>query len=150
MKRNFLETIMGAVVLVVAGFFVATAYSSSGIKNVEGYKVIASFEKIDGIAIGSDVRIGGIKIGTVVEQNLDPQTYKANLTLNVSKKLKLPVDTGAEIVSESLLGGKYINLSPGADDVILKDGDKIEYTQSSVNIEQLIGKYAFGSAEEKK
>jgi len=150
MKRNFLETIMGAVVLVVAGFFVVTAYSSSGIKNIEGYQVVASFEKVDGIAIGSDVRIGGIKIGTVVEQNLDPQTYKANLTMNISKRIKLPMDTTAEIVSESLLGGKYINLAPGADEAMLKAGDKIEYTQSSINLEQLIGKYAFGSAEEKK
>lgn len=149
MKRNSLETIMGAFVLLIAISFAVTAYQNSGIKKFNGYNITASFDKIDGINVGSDVRIGGIKIGTVTSQTLDPQTYQANLTLNIKNEIKLPADSTAEIVSESLLGGKYINLVPGADDQILASNGHIEYTQSSINLEQMIGKFAFGSAEGK-
>jgi len=149
MKRNIIETVMGAVVLIVAASFIYTAYNSSGVKNPDGYRLKAAFEKIDGVGIGSDVRIGGIKIGSVTAQSLDSTTYNAVVELSVSNDIKLPYDTSAEIVSESLMGGKYINLVPGADEEMLGDGDMIEYTQSAINIEQLIGKFAFGSADDK-
>ena len=150
MKRNLIETIMGAVVLIVAAFFVHSAYQSSGIKKDYGYKLSAEFDKIDGISTGSDVKIGGIKIGTVLEPNLNPATYRAKLTIGVKDDIKLPLDSSAEIASEGLLGGKYVNLTPGADSEMLGDGGLIEYTQSSLNLEELIGKFAFGGAEDKK
>ena len=141
---------MGAVVLIVAAFFVHTAYQSSGIKKDYGYKLMAEFDKIDGISTGSDVKIGGIKIGTVLDQSLNTETYRAKLTIGVKGDIKLPLDSSAEIASEGLLGGKYVNLTPGADEQMLQDGGAIEYTQSSVNLEEMIGKFAFGSAEDKK
>lgn len=150
MKKNLIETIMGAIVLFVAVFFVNTAINSSGVSDSGGYKLYAKFDKIDGISVGSDVRIGGIKIGTVTEQKLDPQTYRASLGLNIKDEIKLPTDSSAEIASESLLGGKYVNIVPGAMDEYMEKGDEIEYTQSSINLEQLIGKFAFGGAEEKE
>lgn len=148
MKRNLLETIMGGLVIIVAAFFVVTAYQSSGVKNEAGYEVTASFEQVAGVGIGSDVRIGGIKVGTIVEQQLDIETYRPTLTFSIKNDVKLPYDTSAEIVSESLLGGKYVSLVPGADEEMLSNGDEIEFTQSAINIEQLIGKFAFGGAEE--
>ena len=149
MKRNLIETIMGALVLAVAAFFVTTAYQSSGIKKDYGYKVTAEFDKIDGVTTGTDVKIGGIKIGTVLGQELNTDTYRASIQLGIKGNIKLPTDSSAEIASEGLLGGKYVNITPGADDNMLKDGSKIEFTQSSVNLEELIGKYAFGSADKK-
>lgn len=148
MKRNMIETIVGALVLFVAVFFVHTAINSSGVATDGGYKISASFETIDGIGVGSDVRIGGIKIGTVTSQELDVETYRPQLVFSVRDDIKLPLDSSAGIVSEGLLGGKYVNLIPGGDEEYLADGGAIEYTQGSINIEQLIGKFAFGSADE--
>ena len=148
MKRNLIETIMGGIVIIVAVLFVITAVNSSGVKSEAGYKVVASFEQVAGVGIGSDVRIGGIKVGTIIAQELDQKTYRPILTFNIKNDIELPYDTSAEIVSESLLGGKYVSLVPGADEEMLGDGDEIEFTQSAINIEQLIGKFAFGGAEE--
>jgi phospholipid/cholesterol/gamma-HCH transport system substrate-binding protein len=150
MKKNLIETIMGAVVLIVAGFFVATAYQNSGIKNEDGYQISAIFDRIDGVSRGTDVKIGGIKIGTVEDMQLDNTTYRAKLILGIKDSVKLPLDSSAEIASESLLGGKYVNIVPGSEEEMLKSGGKIEFTQSAVNLEQLIGKYAFGSADKKE
>jgi phospholipid/cholesterol/gamma-HCH transport system substrate-binding protein len=149
MKKNLIETLIGALVLLVAGLFINTAINSSGVKSSGGYEISAKFDRIDGVGIGSDVRIGGIKIGTISSQSLDNETYRAKMTLQISDDVKLPTDTSAEIASESLLGGKYVSLIPGAMDEYLQEGDEIEYTQSSINIEQLIGKFAFGGAEDK-
>ena len=150
MKKNMIETLMGALVLLVAALFINMAINSSGVAKKSGYDISAQFDRIDGISIGSDVRIGGIKIGTVSNQKLDSKTYRASLGLSIDKEIKLPTDTSAEIASESLLGGKYVSLIPGAMDEYLKAGDEIEFTQSSINIEQLIGKFAFGGAEDKE
>jgi len=150
MKKNIIETLMGALVLLVAALFINTAINSSGVSKKAGYDITAQFDRIDGISIGSDVRIGGIKIGTVSDQKLDNNTYRASLSLSIDESIKLPTDTSAEIASESLLGGKYVSLIPGAMDDYMKAGDEIEYTQSSINIEQLIGKFAFGGAEDKE
>lgn len=150
MSKNLIETILGAAVIIIAAFFVYTAVNSSGVgKAKDGYSISATFDKIDGISVGSDVRIGGIKIGSVTGQKLDTKTYRAVLELSIKKDVQLPTDSSAEISSEGLLGGKYVNLTPGAMDEFLQTGDEIEFTQSSVNIEQLIGKMAFGGAEEK-
>ena len=149
MKKNLIETLKGALVLLVAGLFINTAINSSGVSKQSGYEISAQFDRIDGVSIGSDVRIGGIKIGTVSEQKLDNKTYRASLGLSIDDDIQLPTDTSAEIASESLLGGKYVSLIPGAMDEYLQAGDEIEFTQSSINIEQLIGKFAFGGAEDK-
>ena len=149
MKRNLMETIMGAVVICVAVFFVATAYSNSGIDNENGYSIVAAFDRVDGVTRGTDVKVGGIKIGSVEEMDLNPETYRAEITMDIKSDVKLPSDSTAEISSDGLLGGKFVNIVPGADEEMLKAGGRIEYTQSSLNLEQLLGKFAFGSAGDK-
>lgn len=155
MDRSFAETLMGAFVLSVAVFFGIFAYNASGIKASTGtYKLQAKFDTIDGIGAGNDVRIGGVKIGVVDSIDLDPQTYLAIVTLQVRDGIKLPKDSGAAIVSESLLGNKYIALTPGGEEDMLEAGGIIKYTQSSVNLESLIGRFMFsgdkGAAEKKE
>src|SRR5438270_13264664 len=97
MKGNVIETVMGAVVLVVAAVFLFFAYSTSQFRSVSGYEVTANFERIDGIKEGSDVRIGGIKIGSIVAATLDPKTFLADVRISVERSIKLPDDTCAEI-----------------------------------------------------
>jgi phospholipid/cholesterol/gamma-HCH transport system substrate-binding protein len=144
MSRSVVETIMGAVVLGVAAFFLSTAYKNSGMQaTTQSYHVSADFGDVTGIGIGSDVRIGGVKIGLVESIGLNKETYQATLNMAVQKDVALPLDTTAAIVGESLLGGKFVALAPGGDETALKEGGKIEFTQSSVSLEQLLGKFVF-------
>jgi phospholipid/cholesterol/gamma-HCH transport system substrate-binding protein len=149
MKTNLLEVIMGAVVLVVCGFFVILAYSSSRWHTTEGYDVFAKFDRIDGIVRGSDVRLSGVKVGTIKDIQLDPNTYLAVVHIGLAPNVSLPTDSAAEIVSDGLLGGKYMALVPGGDDSLIPVGGEIMHTQSAVSLESLIGKFMF-SADEKK
>jgi phospholipid/cholesterol/gamma-HCH transport system substrate-binding protein len=143
MRGNVLETVMGAVVLVVAALFLFFAYNTSQLRSVKGYELTANFEHIDGIRDGSDVRISGIKIGSVVTATLDPKTFLATLRLSVEPSVKLPDDTVAEIVSSGLLGDKYLSLVPGGSDKDLAPGERIKFTQSSISLEHLIGQMMF-------
>jgi phospholipid/cholesterol/gamma-HCH transport system substrate-binding protein len=147
MGRSIFETIMGALVLVVAGGFMAFAYEGSNLKPVEGYPLKAKFSTVAGIGLGSDVRIGGIKVGVVSNMELDPVTYQAIITLQMKEGIRLPEDSSAAVVSDGLLGSKYIKLDPGAEDKTLPANGVITITQSAVNLEELIGKMAFGNAD---
>ncbi len=148
MNKNIIETVMGAVVLFVAAGFIYIAYKSGNIAAPsDGYVLSAKFDQVDGLGVGSDVRISGLKVGTVTDQKVDPETYQAVVTFAINDDIKLPKDSTAMITSEGLLGGKYMALVPGADDAMLVSGDVVQFTQSSVNLEQLLGKFAFGSVD---
>lgn len=140
-----LETIVGAAVLLISIGFVILAYQGSDASTAtSGYTLYAKFDKVDGLSIGSDVRVSGIKVGKVEGQELDSVTYLARVELLIDDDVKLPIDSSAEIVSDGLLGQKYISLVPGAEDAMFSEGNTIRYTQSAVNIESLIGKFMFG------
>jgi phospholipid/cholesterol/gamma-HCH transport system substrate-binding protein len=150
MRGNIIETVMGAVVLIAAAFFLYFAYSTSQMRQVSGYPVSANFERIDGIHQGSDVRISGIKVGSVTATNLNPKTFLADVGMSIEPEVKLPEDTVAEIVSAGLLGDKYMSLVPGGSDKIIPPGGTIKYTQSSVNLENLVGQMIFSKPGGKK
>ena len=141
MRRNVIETVMGAVVVLVAIAFVAFAFRSSGLSTGAGYEVSAEFNNVTGIARGTDVRISGVKVGTVVGQELDPRTYQALVKLSINDGVELPMDSSARIVPEGLLGGNYVALEPGAEDDLIKPGGRIQYTQGSVNLLDLALKF---------
>ncbi len=144
-KKNFFEIIIGFFIIICSGVFLTIAYKNTIVvaKN-DYYTLNAMFERVDGINIGSEVNVSGISVGKVVDKKIDLQNYNAILKMNIENNLKLPVDTSAEIASSNLLGDKYVLLVPGADSEYLQDGDAIEFTQSSINIEGLISKFAFG------
>ncbi|GHD62973.1 ATPase AAA [Thalassobaculum fulvum] len=147
MHRNLIETLLGAVVLGVAGLFLAFAYTTADLGRTGGYEVEAEFTTIGGLKVGNDVRMAGIKIGSVVRQELDPQTYLARVTLSVDPSIELPADTSATIASEGLLGGNYVDLAPGGDPTMLKPGGRIQYTQDAVDMVQLLGKFIFSAGD---
>lgn len=152
MGRNLLETVMGAIVLVVAIGFLMFAYERSAIKTVDGYQIEARFSDISGIGLGSDVRVGGLKVGTVDNLSLDEKTYQASIRMQIRDAVKLPKDSSASIASSGLLGDKFVKLDPGGSEEMLAAGDVIRFTQSSVSFEELIGKFVFsgGGVDDKK
>lgn len=147
MRHNLVETLMGAVVLAAAGAFIAFAYTNTDMRAVNGYELSARFDRVDGLVLGADVRLSGIKVGTVVGQELDQQTYYAIVRFTVKNSIHLPEDTIAKITSEGLLGSNYLALDPGVSDVLLQAGDEIVDTQGSVDFLTLISKFASDSKE---
>lgn len=152
MSRSAIETILGAIVIVVAAAFLLVAFSTTDIKAVEGYTVSADFSQSNGLVIGGDVRISGVKVGTIRDIKLDPETYLATVVMSISPKYELPDDTVAKIQSESLLGGNFLSLEPGGSPDMLGQDGKIVYTQASVSLEDMIGKliFAMSSSDDKK
>jgi phospholipid/cholesterol/gamma-HCH transport system substrate-binding protein len=143
MSRNVIETVMGGVVLAVAVLFLVFAYSSTGLRSVDGYEVVARFDRIDGLQTGGDVRISGVKVGTILSQSLDPQTYLAEIRMSIDPSIQLPTDTVAVVASESLLGGRFLALEPGGAEEMIPPGGTIEYTQSTPGLEQLLGQVIY-------
>ena len=144
MKQNLMETAVGALVIAIAlGFFIFM-YTTTGVgKGQGGYHLTAKFKNVEGINIGSDIRMSGIKVGSVTGQVLDPQSYDAVLTFSVDPTVKLPDNSTAKITSEGLLGGKFIALEPGGSEAMLADGGTITYTQGALDLWALVSDYMF-------
>lgn len=142
-RHSVVEVLVGAIVLIVAAGFLGYALAHSGRSAGSGYDLSARFDHIDGLGVGSDVRLAGVKIGTVTSEQIDPKSFEAVVNFSVRNDIRLPKDSAAIITSESLLGGKYISLQAGADDEMLQAGQRITITQGSVSIEELLGKFIF-------
>jgi len=114
----------------------------------KGYQVTAEFENIGGLKVRSPVTMAGVRVGRVATITLDPETYNANVTLNLYNKYNMiPTDTAASIYTAGLLGEQYIGLEAGAEEDYLKDGDVIDLTQPAIILEQVIGQFLFSKAE---
>lgn len=150
MKRNIVETAMGAVVLLVAAGFAFFFHTTAQLGGKDGYELKARFSKIDGLENGSAVKVSGVKVGRVLGFSLDPESYQAEVRLTIDNNVKLPRDTAAVIASAGLLDGKFLTLEPGADDDMLAAGDFIEYTQSTPGLEQLLGQVIFSMTKDDK
>ena len=143
MGRNIVETIIGALVLCVAGIFVVYAFTTTEASTPRGYEIVARFDRADGLKRGSDVTLSGIKVGTVTSLELD-KDFNAVVHMAIRREVKLPADTYARIVSESLLGGMVILLEPGGSQQFLADGSRISKTQGSILLADLIARLIFG------
>jgi len=142
-QRNVAELAAGAVVLAVALGFLGYALANTGGLAAAGYTLHARFNAIDGLRVGSDVKLAGVKVGSVTGMHIDPQTYQAEVAFTVAADIHLPKDSSVGVDSEGLLGGKYLGLQPGGDTQMIPPGGQVTITQSSINIEQLLGKFVF-------
>lgn len=143
MNRSVIETIMGAVVLLVAGFFLLFAYETTDLRVGGGYELTARFNAVDGLTLGSDVRVGGVKVGSVIDQGIDQELYQAVVTLALRPEVRLPADSRAVIASDGLLGGRYVKIEPGSATDLLADGDSFGQTEDAIALEELLGRVIF-------
>lgn len=146
-SSNRFETLVGAAVVALALGFLVYASKTAGIGGggSGGYTVIAEFDNAEGINVGTDVRLAGIKIGTVTGQNLNPENYMARIEMSLDPTIQLSDDTAAKVTSEGLLGGKFIALEPGGSDTKLAQGSVLTLTQGAVDIWSLISQTMFAS-----
>jgi phospholipid/cholesterol/gamma-HCH transport system substrate-binding protein len=145
MAENRLEVIVGAGVLAVAiGFLVYAGQATGFARAPDSYELRASFRSVEGIRVGSDVRLAGIKVGTVQSLALNPQTFYADAVVTVRKGIDLPEDSAIVIASEGLLGGNFVEIIPGGSPVNLEPGDEIEDTQGAVSLTTLLMRFVGG------
>ena len=141
MSRSVLESLVGLAVLLVALVSVYLAFqSSSDVQQVSGYQVSASFDNAGGLAPGTDVRLAGVKIGTVAEHRIDPETFLASVTLNIDSAVSLPVDSAVRIVPDGLLGANFVEISPGGAEEMIPPGGRIEDSRGAINVVELVSR----------
>ena len=141
MQRDTLHILVGAAVLLVAplllvGVFTGDARTGS----TEGYELEARYNRVDGVTVGTDVLLAGAPVGKVTGLDFDPEFLQAVVIMTLRDDVRLPVDTAALIVSDGLLGGKFIKLDPGGAEEMLQPGDNFEYVQDAIIVEALLEK----------
>jgi phospholipid/cholesterol/gamma-HCH transport system substrate-binding protein len=150
MQNNTVETLIGALVVTVAVAFLFFAYTTTGSGSVGGYDLQARFSSADGIVTGTDVRLHGIKVGTVSTLSLDPKSYAAIVHLNIHNDVPIPDDSSIKITSSGILGNSYLAIQPGGSDAMLKSGGQITNTQGSVDFMSLIARAIYGNSSGSK
>ena len=140
MNTKTVETLIGAIVIGVAVGFLYFAYTATSQGSLTGYTVSATFSRVDGLSVGTDVRMSGIKIGTVSSLSLNPKNYLAVAHMTIDNSVKLPVDSSIKITSSGILGNAYLSVTPGGSDKMIPAGGAITNTQGSVDLMSLIGR----------
>ncbi|WP_109463995.1 outer membrane lipid asymmetry maintenance protein MlaD [Albibacillus kandeliae] len=149
--HNTTEVLVGGAVLAAALAFAFYATQVTGVtRSTVGYDLNASFRSLEGVSVGTDVRLAGVKIGTVSGVDLNSQTYRAETRLSVQQGIEIPDDSSAVISSEGLLGGNFVEIMPGGSMTYFAPGDDIEDTQGAVSLISLLVQFVAGSGGDKE
>lgn len=143
MRESLFETLVGLAVVAVAGVFLYFSLEQrSDATPRDSYVLHAKFNRVDGIAEGSDVRMAGVKVGAVSAIDLDPQTYKAVVTFSMRKGIEVPDDSTAQVLSDGLLGGAYVGIMVGGSFDYIPEGGTVEFTRGSVDLLTVLSEVA--------
>ncbi|GAA5158527.1 outer membrane lipid asymmetry maintenance protein MlaD [Viridibacterium curvum] len=151
MKRSTIDLWVGIFVVlgVAALIFLAMKVGNlAGSKLQDPYPLSAEFDNIGGLKVRAPIKSAGVVVGRIESIELNPETFRALVKMRVDSRFSFPRDTFATINTSGLLGEQYIGLEPGADDQVLKPGEKMKKTQSAVVLEKLISQFMFSKAEE--
>lgn len=138
MSKSVIESLVGALVLAVAVVSILAVFQSSDTQRVAGYQLTANFDNAEGLSTGTDIRLAGIKIGSVAAQRVDPESFEAAVTFNIDAGVELPADSTARVVPDGLLGGTFIEITPGSAEAMLQPGGAFENTRGAINVVELI------------
>lgn len=145
MSHNNTEILVGGAVLAAAIAFAVYAGQATGLsRGGQEYELNASFRSLEGVSVGTDVRLAGVKIGTVTDVDLNPETYRADTRFSVSKGIEIPDDSAVVVSSEGLLGGNFVEVMPGGSPFNFAPGDVVEDTQGAVSLISLLLKFVSG------
>lgn len=143
MNKKPVETIMGFVVLTVAALFMMFAYRVSDLQVVKGYEINSRFLKVGGLNTGADVRINGVKVGTVISQSVNPLDYMVDVKLSIMPQISLPKDSQITIAGDGLMGDKFIKIEPGKSKEMLTPGSTALNTKDAKSLEDMVGEIIF-------
>ncbi|MGY3437362.1 MULTISPECIES: outer membrane lipid asymmetry maintenance protein MlaD [unclassified Marinovum] len=145
MSENKTEVLVGGAVLAIALGFLIYAGQATGLsQGSSGYPLTASFRSLEGILVGTDVRLAGVKIGTVTEVTLNAETYRADTVFTVKNDIQIPDDSAVAVAQEGLLGGNFVEIVPGGSPFYFEPGQEIEDTQGAVSLISLLLKFVSG------
>ncbi len=146
MKRGYFETVVGFFVVIIAIFFCVFVARVTGKKiDISTYNVYAKFENVEGLSVGSKVKIGGLDIGSVSSLIIDGD-YKVKLLLKINSNVSIPVDSTITVSTSGIIGGKYLKVQIGGSDEFMKSNDEFEFTQSTMDLEEMVTKFMFNKA----
>ena len=146
MSESKIEIFVGAIVVAIAIYFTSYLLQVTGVATQTNHYVIhASFRSAEGVRVGTDVRLAGVKIGTVTRLELDSASYEARSTLSIEQDILIPDDSSLSIASEGLLGGNFVEVVPGGSFVYLEAGDEVVDTQGSISLIQLMMRFVSGT-----
>ncbi len=145
-RSNATESLVGAAVVAVALIVAALAYYRTGSGGPSGYEVNARLAKVDGLAVGTEVRLAGIKVGSVSGLVLDPKTYLVTVQMDIRNDVKLPVDSSILVTQAGFLGGQYLSITPGGEEANMAAGAYFESAQGSIDLMNLVGRFATGAS----
>ena len=143
MQKNLAETVMGAVVLIVACLFLYFFITTAQIQTVQGYSISARFGNIGGLQVGSDVRISGIAVGSVLDRSIDPKTYEAVVSHSIRPDVKIPEDSVVGIGSGGFIGGAHITIQPGKSAKFIGGGSELTNSVDYKSLEEQVGEVIF-------
>lgn len=146
MHNDTVETLIGAAVIIIAVVFVIFTYRSTGAANVGGYELTAKMPRVDGIAVGTDVKLAGVKVGSVQALTLDPKDYRVAVHMSLQPDVKIPDDSSVMVTSAGLLGSSYVSIQPGGSDGMLKPGGEIKNAQGAIDMMGLLNKFVNSSS----
>ncbi|HEY4075627.1 MAG TPA: outer membrane lipid asymmetry maintenance protein MlaD [Rhizomicrobium sp.] len=144
-QNNFAETLIGALVVAVAVAFLGFTYMRTGTGSLSGYEVNARLPKVDGLGVGTDVRLAGVKIGKITDLVLDPKNYLVTVHMSIRDDIKIPTDSSLLVTSSGFLGSQYLSITPGGDDKMMAAGSFFESAQGSIDMMNLVGRFATGA-----
>jgi len=144
-----LHPLVGGAVVVIVALYMAYGYAVEKTANTDTYTVDARFRTVDGVEVGTPVTLAGIRIGMVTDMRIQPEDFAAKLTMSIDNSYEIPIDSVAMIVSDGLVGGKYIKVAAGGELDMLAPGDEFEYVQDAVVMEKLLAKI-ISSAEARR
>lgn len=148
MTTHTTEVLVGGAVLAAAIAFGVYTVQTAGLSlGQEGYPLTASFRSLEGITVGSDVRLAGVKVGTVTDIALNADTFRADTVVSIRDGIEIPDDSAIVVSSEGLLGGNFIEISPGGSPFAFAPGDEILDTQGAVSLVSLLLKFVAGEGE---
>lgn len=149
MSESKTEVAIGGAVLAAALGFVVYVTNATGLgaNGSDSYELTASFRSVQGISVGTEVKMAGVKVGSITDLDLNPLTFRADATFTVKNDLQLPDDSAILISSEGLLGGNFVEIVPGGSPFNVEAGGEIEDTQSSVSLVTLLMKFVSGKDE---
>ncbi|MDF1720153.1 MAG: outer membrane lipid asymmetry maintenance protein MlaD [Minwuia sp.] len=152
MSNNIVETVIGAVVIAIAAMFLFFAYRTADLAPGTGYELIAKFGTVNGVNVGADVRMSGIKIGSVTSTELESPSFLALVKLNIASSVQIPKDSSVRVLADGLLGDTFLSIEPGGDEANMNAGDVFRFAQGSVNLMDLVGQaiYSSGSGGDSK